>query len=89
MYLLIRFPINDYHSVLYLSLLDEEDLVNDDVLGRIAIPLFNCKGLKKYILKDPKLTGVGKTHLVKVVVSVFHDNFTRFLSFIPLICSQI
>ena len=32
----------------------------DAVLGRIAIPLFNCKGLKKYILKDPKLAGVGK-----------------------------
>ncbi|KAL5271451.1 hypothetical protein ACHWQZ_G001920 [Mnemiopsis leidyi] len=59
-----RFPINDYHSVLYLSLLDEEDLVNDDVLGRIAIPMFNCKGLKKYILKDAKLTGVGKGELI-------------------------
>eukprot|EP00116_Pleurobrachia_bachei_P010959 sb/3471221/ len=53
-----RFPINDYHSVLYISLWDEEELVSNVQLGKIAIPLFNCKGLKKYILKDEHLKGV-------------------------------
>ncbi|XP_063688692.1 multiple C2 and transmembrane domain-containing protein 1-like isoform X2 [Bolinopsis microptera] len=67
-----RFPINDYHSVLHLSLCDEEDLVNDVLVGRIAIPLFNCRGLKKYILKDAKLTGVGKGELI-IETAVFYN----------------
>ena len=38
--------------------------MQDAVLGRIAIPLFNCTGLKKYILKDSKLEGSGEGELV-------------------------
>jgi len=67
-----RFPIHDYHSILYLSLWDEEDLVSNVCLGKIAIPLFNCKGLKKYILKDSKLAGVGKGEII-VETTVFYN----------------
>ena len=41
--------------------MDLEDLRPDAVVGRVAIPLFNCNGLKKYILKDAELNGIGKT----------------------------
>ena len=40
--------------------MDLEDLRPDAVVGRVAIPLFNCNGLQKYILKNADLSGIGK-----------------------------
>ena len=55
-----RFPVNDFHSILYISLWDEEDLVSNVLLGKVALPLFLCGGTKKYILKNAKLNEIGK-----------------------------
>ena len=51
--------------------MDLEDLRPDAVVGRVAIPLFNCNGLKKYILKDAELNGIGKTLVWNVQLSIF------------------
>ena len=51
--------------------MDMEDLRPDAVVGRVAIPLFNCNGLKKYILKDAELSGIGKILVCRAQLDVF------------------
>lgn len=50
--------------------MDLEDLRPDAVVGRVAIPLFNCNGLQKYILKNADLSGIGKQNKASLLNAV-------------------